>query len=321
MSLSIGSNIIPKYIDECALYLQKPPGSVCMSDGMVREVGRTIGAAGKPPEILSVAKQKTGCTTERCVLQKLAPVLGESRVKAEINTYLKLTGPTDTQLLSNVNIDRTLQQWALKFSDFFPYNFNMINYATHSYRDGYIYNTPDTLATIHFIDLYTGEYDGRKYRCAACVINSDTYQGPGKHWMALFADARDDERWTVEFFNSSGNAPAPEWVSWMERTKLEMEMISERFRKYVDVDVVRVSSIRQQKSRTECGVYSLFYIWSRLNGVPYEYFRENRISDELMFEFRQHLFASDAPWNVEVGENIKKFDWDKFQSMVRIQWE
>lgn len=311
----VTANLIPDQISECALYLEKAPGEVCMSQDAVAAVSSAIGVTGDATTVITAAKEKLGCENERCVLGKLIPVLGEDRVRHEINTYLKVKGPTDSKLLSNIHIDSTLRQWAGAFKDFYPYNFNMLNYASYAYDNGYILHHPDTLATVIFADLYNGELNGKKYKCAACVINSDVYQGEGKHWMALFADARGSDRWTVEFFNSSGNSPAPEWVSWLVKTKTSMEMILDREKKKTRVEIMKVSSIRHQQSRSECGLYSLFYIWARLHNIPPEYFMENPIPDQLMFEFRHHLF--DDPKR----KSIRVFNWDEYRNQVRVEWE
>jgi hypothetical protein len=76
-----------------------------------------------------------------------------------------------------------------------------------------------------------------------------------------------------------------------------------------------VSSIRHQHTRSECGVYSLFYIWSRLNGTPVSYFQNTPVPDNVMFEFRQHLFSG----REYVSDNA--FDFEKFKSGVQIEWE
>jgi hypothetical protein len=305
----IVSNVIPAKISECALYL----GTVdtCVSEPMLTKIQTVIGAT---VDTIAVAKSKTQCDSERCVLTKMASQLGEQLVLDEIKTRFKIDGPTDDKLLSNVNIDATLQQWKKVFTDFYAYNFNMLNYASYSYKDGFVYNSPDTLSTIVFADLYYGEQDGNRYRTAACVINTDVYQGGGKHWMALFADTRGPV-WTIEFFNSSGNAPAPEWVSWMVKTKTAMEMIIERGGLNVSVELVKVTNYRHQQSRTECGLYSLFYIWARLNGVPHAHFMDTPIPDQFMFEFRQHLFYDKR------RQQLNEFDWKKYMSTVNVKWE
>jgi hypothetical protein len=54
---------------------------------------------------------------------------------------------------------------------------------------------------------------------------------------------------------------------------------------------VKVTDIQHQREDTaNCGSYALFYIWKRLNGIPYTYFAENKIKDEHMEEFRKFLY-------------------------------
>jgi hypothetical protein len=62
-------------------------------------------------------------------------------------------------------------------------------------------------------------------------------------------------------------------------------------------------------------LYSLFYIFARLNGVPKEYFIKNPVPDQLMFEFRQLLFSG------EKGLTGGKFNWDKYRGQVSVSWE
>lgn len=269
--------------------------------------------AGKldPIAVIERAKAVTGCDTESCILKALEPDLGRAIVSGELTNNFTVKGPTDNKLLSNINIDTVMKQYADLFPGFYPYNFNMRNYASYRFRKGYVEASPDSLATVQFSDLYANGYN-----CCGCVINDDKYQGPGTHWMALFACTRGDE-WKVEFFNSSGNGPAPEWVNWLVKTKSQMEDLSEKNKKSgrVRVEIKNCSVIRHQQSRTECGLYSLFYIFARLNGVPCDYFMQNPVPDQLMFEFRQILFGG------EKGIVGGKFDWDKYRKQVSVAWE
>jgi hypothetical protein len=295
--------LIPEYVSECAIYLHKQ-NEPCMSPMMLKTVAATHQIVEtQPMEIIQHAKDATGCSSEKCVLSKL----NTPDARKEIATNFKISGPIDNKLLSNINIDGILMQWQKIFTDFHPYNFNMRNYASYSFRQGEIINRPDTLSTVLFSDLYE---QGK--RCAGCVINSDVYQGGGKHWMALFVDARTQPA-TVEFFNSSGRAPAMEWISWLVKTQEGLTQLG------VEAKIVKSTAIKHQESRSECGLYSLFYIWARLNKVPCEYFLTHPIHDKYMFEFRQHLFADDRrdPNWIENG----KFNWEKYQQTVRLDWE
>lgn len=59
-------------------------------------------------------------------------------------------------------------------------------------------------------------------------------------------------------------------------------------------ETLAVTGVCHQRSQTECGPYALYYIRSRLEGVPAEDFANPaaRVSDETMEAFRQHLFRA-----------------------------
>ena len=79
--------------------------------------------------------------------------------------------------------------------------------------------------------------------------------------------------------------------------------------------ILGVYHIRHQQSMTECGLYSLFYIYARLHGVTPEYFMKTPIPDQLMFEFRQNIFSG------ERGIIDGKFDWDDYKNRVSVKLE
>lgn len=285
------SSLLPDKITECSLV--GPGAGSCLSIDSIKKIASKLKTDEPIDKVIDASKNILGCATARCVVQKLDIDIGKDAAN------FKIKGPIDTSLLSNYNIDGVMRQYAARFPDFYPYNFNMLNYMDYSFHDGAIINEPDSLATVQFSDLHA-----RGFRRAGCIINTDVYQGQGKHWMALFVDSTVP---SVEFFNSSGNAPAPEWISYMVKTKDQLEELTRR-----TAQMVKVTNIRHQQSKTECGVYSLFYVWARLNKVPYSYFIDKPIPDQLMFEFRQHLFD---------GSPFVEFDFHDYTKKFRIQWE
>jgi hypothetical protein len=276
--------LMPK-LSECSIVAS---GQTCIGESASAVVYKTLGVNN-----MEEAKVATGCETEKCAVQTALKRAGVHRQKIEgiLAIHYKPDGPTGTELLSNINIDAIMRQYGARWPEFFPYNFNMRDYASFSFVDGEVIHRPDTLATITYEDL------AEKYKCCGCVINSDVYSGAGKHWMALFADWRGKP--TVEFFNSSGNAPAPEFVNWM----VKMKMAS-------GGELINVNVYRHQHTKTECGVYALFYIYARLNGKSWEDFTREPIPDQAMFEFRQHLFSQG-----------KEFDYSSFKAGAKIEWE
>ena len=291
---------VPVAITECSIIAENGSGS-CFDEHSSKVILSAYNSA-----TIEEAKNVSGCDSERCLVENARPKIGR-QANAILHNNFKIDGPTNSELLSNIDIDSVLAQWSRKWKDFYAYNFNMLNYASYRYSGGDIVPEPDTLATIKFETLYK---DG--FRCAACVINSDVYQGGGKHWMALFVDARDptNNAATVEFFNSSGRPPVAEWVNFMVKTQIGLQNLG-----FKQIELINCCSIEHQKSMSECGVYSLYYIWCRLNGVPAKSFKQGKpISDAIMFEFRQHLFAK------PIASDGGKFNWDEYQKTVKIKW-
>lgn len=293
-------SVLPSRVSECSLS-HNGTGDSCLRASDMVSVVRAVGA-----QDMESAKEKTGCTSEKCVVAAAAPKIGHRIANELIANNYKIEGPTNSALLSNVNIDTILQQWAKRWPDFYPYNFNMYNYTEYNYQKGYVEKGPDTLATVNVGDLYKSGV-----RTAACVINTDVYQGGGKHWMCLFVDMRSTPA-TVEYFNSAGGcATSGPWFNWLVKTRDEL-----RDAGLAAVEIVNCSGMRWQDSMSECGVYSLFYIWGRLNGIGAAVFRKQSVHDKYMFEFRQHLFAHPT-----AVDSDGKFNWDAYQKAVSIEWQ
>jgi hypothetical protein len=196
----------------------------------------------------------------------------------------KAAGPRDSlALLSNFNIDETLQRWARIYPRFFPCPFAMIDFD----RNGDLFGTvdlPAVLAGRVAADL--GPAHGKVRRPCdtfGCVVNTDPSHLGGHHWFAMFVDCR-AEPWTVEYFNSVGSPPPKPIVGWQERTRAALAALGKQVRAVIATD------LDHQDSQTECGLYSLYYIRRRLEGVPHTFFATERIPDAAMTEFRKHIF-------------------------------
>lgn len=305
------SNTAP---DECAHNPNRKPGEPCSSPAVIETIADFLSATDRSSTDRSATERsaKSGagaapiesvaellqCDSESCVVQhpKIrahARKMGtDEQIAEDLETRFKPPGPRNTtQLTSNFDLDAVLRQWAnTEFPDFFPYPFAMIDFA----------ETGGSLATIDPADVIRGSVpvsiglsrratDRRPCKVMGCVINTDYSTGPGKHWVAVCIDARPagtaQDPWRVEFFNSSGNPPPPQVARWMEKTRDHLE-------REFNVKVVdeAVSRLRHQKSRTECGLYSLYFLRRRCEGAPASEFRKTEIPDAAMTEFRKHVF-------------------------------
>lgn len=254
---------------ECAPHVEAGAGGVCLTAKAVAAVAKVAGVAqsGDHAKVIAEAKAATSCGTQHCLLEK---VRANVDVEAE-RARIKPLGPASTRKwLDNSNIDVSLAQWAKAFPGFRPVPFAMMNFAEY---DNELRRFNPAAEAAQGMKMF------------ACVLNTDHHPGRGKHWVCVFGDLRRSP-WTVEYFNSSGRPPPPQMVEWMVTTRNRLRMGGRH-----QVDDVVVSRRPHQEGDSECGVYCLFYIWSRLQGVPWETFRKNRVADKDMVKFRERLFV------------------------------
>jgi hypothetical protein len=284
-------------------------------------------------KLMDTLKDKLKCNTEKCVAKELnkmdifsdinsniQKVSNKSEHIDVVDIYFKPNGPTDTKLFSNINIDNVLKHFELAFPYFYHIDF-LMNDWENAPDDHPIFNLltekdntmcallkkeeNDVSVNIEEKDkdinkLLNKVADGKK-TCYGCVLNIDYYSGPGTHWVAMFIDLRDKNNPTIEYFNTSGNNPPKNFTNLILKIKDKLESgrcISE------NVKIVQVTKKEIQKSDTECGPYSVFYIYERLRGTPYTYFNGidyERVKDEIVTIFRKYLF-----YTTEDEKNDKK---------------
>jgi Ulp1 protease family, C-terminal catalytic domain len=208
--------------------------------------------------------------------------LGGGRVaRKTLEDYFKAEGPADsTALLDNFNIDETLDKWAKHSEDIFKGNkfyhipFQMIDFSRH--------NTE--LANLDIPKLIK-----EGYKSFGVVLNTDVSSGGGKHWFAIYGDldhkGTDKDPLIIEYFNSSGNSPMREVADWLEAMQHTL------LKNYsLEVEIVRSANRRLQNSMTECGVWSLMYLLSRLKNHPSDWFYKTNANDADMIDLRAFLF-------------------------------
>jgi hypothetical protein len=272
---------------ECANYINSD--GCCISDNIVIKLNEFIKKknikASCKKDIINKVKKELKCDSESCVLTspEIKSVLSKNEIQKELKTRFKPPGPrNNTNLLNNINIDDNLHHWAVEFPKFYPCPFSMIDFNIVKNSFSKINLASLLNGSEYYYNNYTGKVTG-PFDTFACVLNTDTSDGGGKHWVCIFAQLNTPTI-TIEYFNSSGNAPCSDVNKWMESQRKNLLHFNKK------IDVVSVTNIVHQKSMTECGVYSLYYIRCRLDGIPYTYFMDNRIPDDLVTEFRKHIF-------------------------------
>jgi hypothetical protein len=162
--------------------------------------------------------------------------------------------------LSTVEIDAVLQQFEKLFDDF--------KYVG-CYPSDYFRLYPEAFPFSAF----------NKYRQLGLVLNLDSSDQPGSHWVAIFFENIGHGETRVEYFDATGRPPNTNIEDLLSaiQTKLPGMQYSE-------------NDFPHQRGNNECGVYSLYFILERLTGTPFEQLGRKRIKDSSMNRFREFLF-------------------------------
>lgn len=194
-------------------------------------------------------------------------------------SWVKPTGPADTtDLLNQFNIDEVLQDFSMASLNKDTHFINIPFYHIPFEMRDFAKSSTSTLNNLDFKSLIN-----KKFKSFGCVLNTDVWAGPGKHWVCIFGTV-DGKTINIEYFNSSSNGLSEfeEIAEWVDRKKKE-------FPKY-KISIKEVVEEEIQKSETECGVWCLCYIKCRLENKPHNYFMKKNISDDEITQARKYLF-------------------------------
>lgn len=131
-------------------------------------------------------------------------------------------------------------------------------------------------------DLHKMRQKGK--RKIGMIFNLDPHFKGGSHWVSVFVDC---DRKFVFFFDSNGDPTPKEIVKLAERIKAQGE------RDKLNLEIRENAPMEHQYENTECGIYSIYFIKSMVEGAHYNKFTEKgeRIPDEKMEELRKIYFS------------------------------
>lgn len=280
--MSIYGGAIPDLHDGFDNDCTRPDREICSTEKDIQKMRHFLrNAGGIPPksdsEVVTDVMRLLRLKKESEIYESPAyqRIVGAGAARQSLFENFLAIGPRNsTALLSDTNIDHTLMKWS-SISEteyekkFYHVPFQMIDF----------YQTQTELAKLNLNELINKGYD-----CMGVVINTDVSTGRGIHWFCLYVDLSSNPI-TVEYFNSSGFPPRSEVVFWMEQAAMELR------KKGKDVKIINATNNRQiQNSKTECGVWSLVYILSRLKGKDPNWIVNTNVDDDDMIQFRKRLF-------------------------------
>jgi hypothetical protein len=121
------------------------------------------------------------------------------------------------------------------------------------------------------------------YKQLGIIFNTDVSTGPGQHWIAAFCDIRPELEFPrMTYFDSYAHKPEKQIQVLMRRWKKQWDATG------VHSKPMKLSynGTRHQYEDSECGMYSVYFHYCCLMGIP----MEKRIPDEVVRGLRGILF-------------------------------
>ena len=120
------------------------------------------------------------------------------------------------------------------------------------------------------------------------VVNTDPHDGPGQHWVAVYADLRPELEYPrVTYFDSYAHTPEPEIKELMTRWKEQWDVTGI----HKEGMHTTFNKTRHQYKDSECGMYCLYFHYACLMNIP----MGERMPDDVVNTFRNLLFRMPAP--------------------------
>ncbi len=213
------------------------------------------------------------CWTKQSFMKKL-----NSSIKNDIqeNTFLPEGPSKGFEWLDSENIKKSLKQKESIYPEF--KSFGAVPYDFDDYEE---YGTKK-------LDFQKDLIDNGKTKIGM-VINLDRRGEPGSHWVALYADFKSGECY---YFDSYGIEPdnSEKEEDKKEITKF-MNRIGDFMKKNGKTPIITHSTMKHQRGGSECGVYSLSFIYRLLKGESFADITSKRVPDNKVNECREFYFA------------------------------
>lgn len=226
-------------------------------------------------------KLKSVCDNQQCWLKlKFIKDLNDQNL---LKYTFRPQGPDKgTEWLSTTDIDNVMNQYQQEFDDFVflgavPLDFEKIDMGFEDLK---------------FDDMYK---DGKNK--FGMVINLDTHDKSGSHWVGLYSDLMKKQ---LYFFDSYGHKPEKLIRKFMERVRnwmnkkynLNNKSEGELFDNS-GLDV-QYNKVRHQYKNSECGVYSMNFIIRLLRGEGFTKISKSKVIDDQMNQCRSVYFSKKA---------------------------
>lgn len=216
-----------------------------------------------------------------------------SKLSLDPNLYRK--PPMPELLLSNEDIDYILTQYESAHPGF--KSFGSVPYDFSTSPPGPWKGLCDELRELNW-GIFL-----KSHSSFGMVVNLDTHENPGNHWVCVYATVsgtRGNKGLSLEYFDSLGTSVCRSFIPKCNKQNIPYRIhtlftrLSKSFSSHTGSNkgcdtTISYNNDSHQKKNNECGMYCLYYIYNRLNGIAYQD-GVHTISDDKMTYFRNVLF-------------------------------
>lgn len=252
-----------------------PENKFCIKDKYTKSLIKAFGV--NPNEVNNIDELMTrvACDSPSCLITKP----NSSNVSRLLRVSIKPEGDVEGNTwVDSSQIVRVLNSWRIyinpKINNFYPMGFATLDFMTCSNSFN---NRVKNLTLTKLIK--------KKYLTAAAIINTDNCNGGGEHWFPIFIDLRKDVI-SLEYYNSVKKKMPNQICEYFNNLR-NSYIQSGGTRK---VKICSMLSDEHQNKNSECGIYSLFYIYSRLEGISGEEIVSYSLPDDHVHKLRKVLF-------------------------------
>lgn len=250
----------------------------CLSQESMSRIHRSSGHTSKSGSRTEL-EVRLNCSTgdDVCLVEKsgLSPDDKKTIEKQSFRPKMPVEWTSDMSTwLSDEDIRQVMTQYEEAYPEF---KFLEVAPIDFSAQDPYVKDKKKCIAeSFCKVDFTALKAEGKKYLGA--IFNLDPSYKGGSHWVAIFINIPKKE---VNYFDSYGMSPPKQIAHFMKSLTLQEKSLK-----------LQNSGRRFQYKGSECGMYSMIFILSMLNGENFRHFCRNPISDNEAQGFRNFLFRS-----------------------------
>lgn len=248
-----------------------PKSGRCLSSD---HYGKLWQALGSPPSTPDALLAKVGCKDERCAVQR---VLDETHDK-ELDKLMTLFAPKQneqwkknpTEWLTTTDIQQALTPWLLRHRDA-----HLVDITARDWFWRHPTGQCESQSMCSF-DLADCHKRGKRKICV--VHNLDSHDGPGTHWVTVYICSNNKH---VYYFDSTGRRCPKDIKKFVKKVQAQSG----------GTYGFTENKVAHQKSDTECGVYSIYFLTHMIKtDGDFSHFK-TRIPDAVMKRHREVFFS------------------------------